>query len=87
MFGLLKSHQLVYEDRCDVGGGVTSPAFRSRRPINARAGQHGLLHLGATVVKPFSPASAPGEIEAGNIRQDKYLGYHPTARRADTSDP
>ena len=61
MFGLLKSHRLVYEDRRDVGGGVTSLAFRARRPINARAGQHGFLHLGATVVKPFSLASAPGE--------------------------
>ena len=57
MFGLLKSHRLIYQDRCDVGGGITSFAFRPEKPVAARAGQHGLLHLGPTTVRPFSPAS------------------------------
>lgn len=61
MFGLLTSYRLTYQDRRDVGGGVTSLAFTSDRPVDARAGQHGFLHLGATTIKPFSLASAPGE--------------------------
>lgn len=61
MFGLLESYRLSYQHRRDVGGGVTSLAFRSDKPLNAQAGQHGFLRLGATTIKPFSLASAPGE--------------------------
>jgi ferredoxin-NADP reductase len=59
MFGLLKSHRLTYHDRHDVGGGVWSFAFLPDRPLHARAGQHGILQLGAAAMKPFSLASAP----------------------------
>jgi ferredoxin-NADP reductase len=61
MFGLLQAHRLIFDDRCDVGGGVSSFAFRPDRPVAARAGQHGILGLSATAMKPFSLASAPGE--------------------------
>jgi ferredoxin-NADP reductase len=61
MFGLLKSHRLIYQDRHDVGGGVTSLVFRSEKAVTARAGQHGFLQLGPTTMKPFSLASAPEE--------------------------
>jgi ferredoxin-NADP reductase len=61
MFGLLKSHRLTYHDRHDVGGGVWSFAFRPDLALHARAGQHGILQLGAASMKPFSLASAPEE--------------------------
>lgn len=61
MFGLLRSHRLVLRERHDVDGGVVSLAFRPESPVGAVAGQHGLLVLGATAVKPFSLASAPEE--------------------------
>ena len=61
MFGLLRTHRLIFDERCDVGGGVCSFAFRPERPLGARAGQHGILGLSATAMKPFSLASAPGE--------------------------
>ena len=61
MFGLLRHHRLIFEDRRDVGGGVSSFAFRPETPMSARAGQHGILGLSATAMKPFSLASAPEE--------------------------
>jgi ferredoxin-NADP reductase len=61
MFGLLQTHRLIFVDRCDVGGDVSSFAFRPEKAVGARAGQHGILGLSATVMKPFSLASAPGE--------------------------
>jgi ferredoxin-NADP reductase len=61
MFGLLKTHRLTYQGRRDVDGGVSSFAFRSEKPLDAKAGQHGILQLGVTTMKPFSLASAPGE--------------------------
>lgn len=61
MFGLLKTYRLIYQERRDVGGGVSSLAFRSEKPLDARAGQHGILRLGVTTMKPFSLASAPEE--------------------------
>lgn len=61
MFGLLRTHRLIFDERCDVGGGVSSFAFRSDRSLGARAGQHGILGLSVTAMKPFSLASAPGE--------------------------
>jgi hypothetical protein len=76
MLGLIRTHRLVFDDRTDVGGGVSSFAFRSQRPVGARAGQHGVLGLSATAMKPFSLASAPGE-DRVQIRQDKYLFYKP----------
>jgi glycine betaine catabolism B len=59
--GLLKTHRLIFQERHDVGGGVSSLAFRPGSPAGARAGQHGILRVGATAVKPFSLASAPEE--------------------------
>jgi ferredoxin-NADP reductase len=61
VFGLLKTHRLIFEELQDVGGGVSSFAFRPERPVSARAGQHGFLRLSTTAVKPFSLASAPEE--------------------------
>ncbi len=60
MFGLVHNHRLTFDSSRDVGGGVTSFAFRSERTLG-RAGQHGILALGLTARKPFSVASAPGE--------------------------
>ena len=61
MLGLLRTHRLIFDERCDAGGGVSSFAFRPEGPVGARAGQHGILGLSATAMKPFSLASAPGE--------------------------
>lgn len=61
MFGLLKTHHLIFQERRDVDGGVSSFAFRPERPVGARAGQHGILRLSAIAMKPFSLASAPEE--------------------------
>lgn len=61
MFGLLNSHKLVFQDRSDAGGGVWSFAFRAEEPLGAKAGQHGILQVAATAMKPFSLASAPEE--------------------------
>jgi ferredoxin-NADP reductase len=61
VFGLLKTHRLIFQERRDVGGGVSSLSFRPGSPVGARAGQHGVLRVGATAVKPFSLASAPEE--------------------------
>ena len=61
MFGLLRHHRLIFEDRRDVGGGVSSFAFRPETPTSARVGQHGIPGLSATAMKPFSLASAPEE--------------------------
>ena len=62
MFGLLHSHRLIFDDRYDVGGGVSSFAFRPERPVAARAGQHGILGSSATAMKPFSPADPTGQV-------------------------
>lgn len=61
MLGLLRSHRLTLEGRHEVGGGVTSFAFRAEDELGARAGQHGILLLSKTMAKPFSLASAPEE--------------------------
>lgn len=61
MFELLRSHRLTFLGRHDVAGGVSSLAFRPDEPVAARAGQHGVLRLSATAMKPFSLASAPEE--------------------------
>ena len=61
MFGLLHSHRLVFQGCREVGGGVSSFAFTPERPFEAKAGQHGILQLGGTAMKPFSLASAPEE--------------------------
>lgn len=61
MFGLLKTHRLVYRQRQEVGAGVWSLAFDAHSPLHARAGQHGLLRLPGGGLKPFSLASAPEE--------------------------
>jgi len=61
MFGLLHSHRLVFQGCREVGGGVSSFAFTPVQPFEAKAGQHGILQLGGTAMKPFSLASAPEE--------------------------
>lgn len=62
MLGLLRTHKLTYESREDVGGGVVSLAFCSDAPLQrSRAGQHGILAVSATAMKPFTLASAPEE--------------------------
>jgi ferredoxin-NADP reductase len=61
VFGLLRAHRLIFDERRDAGGGVCSFAFRPEGPVGARADQHGILGLSATAMKPFSLASAPGE--------------------------
>ncbi len=61
MFGLLRTHRLIFQDVRDVGGGVTSFTFRSAKPLGALAGQHGIFRIGAAAIKPFSLASAPEE--------------------------
>jgi hypothetical protein len=61
VFGLLRAHRLIFDERCDAGGGVCSFAFRPEGPVGARAGQHGILGLSGTAMKPFSLATAPGE--------------------------
>jgi glycine betaine catabolism B len=61
MFGLLHTHRLVFQGCCGAGGGVSSFAFTPGQPFEAKAGQHGILQLGGTAVKPFSLASAPEE--------------------------
>jgi ferredoxin-NADP reductase len=61
MLGLLRTHPLVFRERRAAGGGVTSFAFQAQRPLPAKAGQHAILAIGATAMKPFSLASAPEE--------------------------
>ena len=61
MFGLLHTHRLVFQGCREVGGGVSSFAFAPGQPLAAKAGQHGILQLGGTAMKPFSLASAPEE--------------------------
>jgi ferredoxin-NADP reductase len=61
MFGLLRSHRLIFEGRSEVGGDVWSLAFRPEPPFRARAGQHGLLRIPGASIKAFSLASAPEE--------------------------
>lgn len=61
MLGLLYTHRLVFQGRRDVGGGVSSFAFAPEQPFEAKAGQHGILQVGGTAMKPFSLASAPEE--------------------------
>ena len=61
MFGLLYTHRLVFQGCREVGGGVSSFAFAPEQPFEAKAGQHGILQLGGTTMKPFSLASAPEE--------------------------
>ena len=61
MFGLLQTHRLIFDHRCDVGG-ISSFAFRPARPGAARAGQHGILGSSATAMKPFSPADPTGQV-------------------------
>ena len=41
MAGLFGSGELAGRGRRDADGGVTSPAFRPRKPIEGRAGQYG----------------------------------------------
>jgi ferredoxin-NADP reductase len=61
MFGVLHTHRLVFQGCREVGGGVSSFAFAPEPPFEAKAGQHGILQLGGTAMKPFSLASAPEE--------------------------
>jgi len=61
MLGLLSSHRLTFVDRQDVGGGVTSFAFRASEGLAYRPGQHCMLAVSAIGRRPFSLASAPGE--------------------------
>ena len=61
MFGLLYTHRLAFQGCREVGGGVSSFAFTPEQPFEAKAGQHGILQLGGTAMKPFSLASAPEE--------------------------
>ena len=61
MFGLLRSHTLVFQDSWPVGGGVTSFSFMPDKPFEWRAGQHGVLSVGGMARKAFSVASAPEE--------------------------
>ena len=61
MFGLLHNHTLVFQDSRPAGGGVTSFSFVPDKPFDWRAGQHGVLSVGAMARKAFSVASAPEE--------------------------
>jgi glycine betaine catabolism B len=61
MFGLLHSHRLVFQGSRQAGGGVSSFSFTPEQPFQPRAGQHGILQLGGTAIKPFTLASAPEE--------------------------
>jgi ferredoxin-NADP reductase len=61
MFGLLRTHRLIYEARQDADGGVSSFGFRPEAPLTAQAGQHVILSLSSMANKPFSLASAPEE--------------------------
>jgi len=62
MLGLLHKHRLTLVDRQDVGGGVTSFAFRADGGgLSFRPGQHCMLAVSAIGRRPFSLASAPGE--------------------------
>jgi glycine betaine catabolism B len=61
MFGLLHTHELVFDGRKAEDGDAWSLRFQPSTPLTWRAGQHILLRLPGMAVKPFTVASAPQE--------------------------
>jgi glycine betaine catabolism B len=61
MFGLLHTHRLVFDGRKAEDGDAWSLRFQPTTELTWRAGQHVLLRLAGTAMKPFTVASAPQE--------------------------
>ncbi|MBC8092833.1 MAG: FAD-dependent oxidoreductase [Pseudonocardia sp.] len=57
----IRIDRLEFVSREDVDGGAVALHFRPRRPLDFRAGQHGLWHVPRGGITPFTIASAPEE--------------------------